>query len=107
MNEQIKIQPKSYIIYVNTVKELKSKNTKFQTINQDRSFRILKHIHAIANLNDIRKEIADLEHILLIRWTPKNNVLKRPFICSMSRQKRKATNRIFTRMLQFPMQSKI
>jgi len=32
MNEQIKIQPKNYIIYVNTVKELKSKNTKFQTI---------------------------------------------------------------------------
>jgi len=47
------------------VKELKSRNTEFHTYKpqQGKSFKIvLKHIYATANLNDIEKEIEDLEH---------------------------------------------
>jgi len=65
MNEQIKIQPKSSIAYVNIVKELKRKNMEFHTYKpkQERSFTVvLKYIHAITNLNDIKKEIENLEH---------------------------------------------
>jgi len=66
MNEQIKIQPRSSIAYVSIVKEkVKSRNTEFYTYKskQERSFKIvLKHIHVTANLDDIKKEIEDLEH---------------------------------------------
>jgi len=57
MNEQIKIQRKSSIAYVNIIKELKSKNTEFHTYKpkQERNFKIvLKHIHATANLDNIK-----------------------------------------------------
>jgi len=60
MNEQIKIQPKSSIAYVNIVKELKSKNMDFYTykLKQEKSFKVvLKHIHATANVDDIKKEM--------------------------------------------------
>jgi len=65
INEKIKIQLKSSIAYVNIVKEFKSKNMEFHAYKrkQEKSFRVfLKHIHAIANLDDIKKEIDDLEH---------------------------------------------
>jgi len=67
MNEQTKIQPKSSIAYINIVKELKNKNTEFHTYKpkQERSFKVvLKYIHAIANPDDIKKEIEDLKHII-------------------------------------------
>jgi len=63
MNEQIKIQPRSSIAYVSIVKELKSR--KFQTYKpkQESSFKVvLKHIHATANLDDIKKETEKLGH---------------------------------------------
>jgi len=63
MNEQTKIQPKSFIAYVNIVKKLKSKNTEFYTYKpkQERSFKVvLKYIHSTANLDDIKKEIENL-----------------------------------------------
>jgi len=63
MNEQTKIQPKISITYVNIVKELNNKNTEFHTYKpkQERSFKIIfKHIHATANLDDIKKEIEEL-----------------------------------------------
>jgi hypothetical protein len=41
INEQIKIQPKSSIAYINNVKELKSKNTKFH-IYKPKQERILE-----------------------------------------------------------------
>jgi len=50
----------SFIAYVNIVKELKSKNTEFHTYKskQERSFKVVfEHIHATANLDDIKKEI--------------------------------------------------
>jgi len=55
MNEQIKIQPKSSIAYVNIVKKLITKNTEFYAykLKQERSFKVvLKHIHTTANLDD-------------------------------------------------------
>jgi len=67
MNEQTKIQPKSTIAYVNIVKELRNKNTEFHTykLKQERSFKVvLKHIHATVSLDDIKKEIEDLGHIV-------------------------------------------
>jgi len=51
MNEQIKIQPRSFIAYVSIVKELKNRNTEFHTYKpqQEKSFKIvLKHIHGTA-----------------------------------------------------------
>jgi len=65
MNEQIKIQSRSSIAYVNIVKELKSRNTEFHTYKskQERSFKVvLKHIYATANLDNIKKEIKELGH---------------------------------------------
>jgi len=59
MNEQTEIS----IAYINIVKDLKNKNTEFHIYKpkQERSFKvILKHIHAIMNLDDIKKEIKDL-----------------------------------------------
>jgi len=59
MNEQIKIQPKNSIAYVNVVKKLKNKNTEFHTYKskQERCFKVvLNHIHATANLDDIKKK---------------------------------------------------
>jgi len=58
MNEQTKIQPKSFIAYVNIVKELKSKNTEFHTYKpkQERRFKVvLKYIHSTANLTSKKK----------------------------------------------------
>jgi len=86
MNEQIKIQPKSSIVNINIVKELKSKNIEFHIYKpkKDRSFKVvLKHIHAIANLDNTKTEIEDLDQ-LLIYGTPKTNKIKRLFICSVS-----------------------
>jgi len=60
INEETKIQPTRYIAYINIVKELKSKNVEFHTHKpkQERSFRVvLKHIHASANLDDIKKRL--------------------------------------------------
>jgi len=68
MNEQIKIQPRSSIACVSIVKGLKSRNTEFHICKpkQQRSFKvILKHIHATANLDDIKKEIEDLGHTVI------------------------------------------
>jgi len=77
-DEQIEIQPMS--IYVNIVKELKSKNTEFHIYKpkQERSFR-LKHIHVTANLDDIKKEIKDLGHTVTNIWNIKKQGLKRTF----------------------------
>jgi len=56
MNEQIKIQPKSSIAYINIMKELKTKDMKFTYINESkRGVLVLKHIHATTNLDDIKK----------------------------------------------------
>jgi len=71
MNEQTKIQPKSSITYVDI---LKNKDTEFHTYKpkQERNFKVvLKHIHAIANLDDIKKEIEDLGHIVTNIWNIK------------------------------------
>jgi hypothetical protein len=65
-------------IYVNIVKELKSKNTKFHRLKQERNFR-LKHIHVTANLDDIKKEIEDLGHIVTNMWNIKKQSIKRTF----------------------------
>jgi len=57
-NKQVKIQPKSSIVYVNIVKELKNRNTEFYTykLKQERSFKgFLKHIHSSINVDVIRK----------------------------------------------------
>jgi len=75
MNEQIKIPSKSFIAYINIMKELKSKNTEFYIYKskQERSFRVvLKHIHDTANLDDIKKEIEDLDHIVTIYATSRH-----------------------------------
>jgi hypothetical protein len=61
------------------MKELKSKNTKFQTYKpkQGKSFRIvLKNIHATANLDDVKKEIQELEHTINI-WNIKKQGIKK------------------------------
>jgi len=71
MNEQTKIQPKSSIAYVNIVKELKNKNTEFHKYKpkQEKNFKVIfKHIHATANLDDIKKEIKDLGHTVTNIW---------------------------------------
>jgi len=63
MNEQIKIQSKSSFTYVNIVKELKNKNIEFHIYKpkQERSFKIVKHIHASeSGLKSIKKEIENL-----------------------------------------------
>jgi len=74
------------------MKELKNKNTEFYTYKpkQGRSFKnyfkvVLKYIHTTANLDDIKKEIEDLGHIVttLIYGTSRSKTLKRFFICSM------------------------
>jgi hypothetical protein len=54
---------------MNIVKELKSRDTEFHMYKpkQKRSFEIVflyKHIHATANLDNIRKEIEDEGHIV-------------------------------------------
>jgi len=74
MNEQIKIQPRSSIAYVSIVKELKSR--KFQTYKakQESSFKVvLKHIHATANLDDIKKETETLGQLPIYK-TSRNKV---------------------------------
>jgi len=74
MNEQTKIQPKSSITYVNILKELRNKDTEFHIYKskQERNFKVVfKHIHTIANLNDIKKEIEDLGHIVTNIWNIK------------------------------------
>jgi len=66
-NEQIKIQPKSSIAYVNIMKELKNRDTEFHTYKskQEKSFKVvLKYIYATANVDDIRKGIEDQGHIV-------------------------------------------
>jgi len=86
MNEQTKIQPKSSIVYVSIVKELRNRNTEFHTYKpkQERSFKvILKHIHATTNLNDIKKEIEDLEHTVTNIWNIKKQGTKRALTYSM------------------------
>jgi len=68
------------------VKKLKGKNTEFYTYKpkQERSFKVvLKHIHATANLDDIKKEIEDLGHTVTNIWNIKKQALKRLFIYSM------------------------
>jgi len=80
MNEQIKIQPKSFLAYINIMKELKSKNTELtDKPKQERSFKvILKHIHSTANLDDIKKEIEDLEGYIVTRiWNNKEQGIKK------------------------------
>jgi hypothetical protein len=82
INKQIKIQPKSSAAYVNIVEKLKSKNIEFYIykLKQERSFKIvLKHIHAIANLNNIKKEIEDVGHTVTNMWNIKKQGRKRPF----------------------------
>jgi hypothetical protein len=70
------------------MKELKSKNTEFHTYKskQKRSFRgLLKHIHIIANLDDIKKEIENLGYAVISIWNIKEEgTNKKPFICFMS-----------------------
>jgi len=55
------------------MKELNSKNKEFHTykLKQERSFKLVKHIHTIANLNDIKKQIEDLGHIVTNIWNIK------------------------------------
>jgi len=82
INKQIKIQPKSFIAYVNILKELKSKNTEFHTYKpkQEGSFRIvLKHIHATTS----NKKLKNYTQIL-IYGRARSKTLKRLFIWSIS-----------------------
>jgi len=70
--------------YINIVKELKNKNTEFHTYKpkQETSFKVvLQHIHATADLDDIKKEIEDLGQ-LPIYGTSRSRALKGLFICS-------------------------
>jgi len=61
------------------VKELKTKNTEFHIYKlKQESFKIvLKHIHATAKLDDIKKEIEDLEHIVTNIWNIKKQSTKK------------------------------
>jgi hypothetical protein len=64
-NEQVKIQPNSFIVSI--TRKFKSRNTEFHTYKpkQEKSFKVVfKNIYVIANLNDIRKEIEDLEYTI-------------------------------------------
>jgi len=89
MNEQINIQPKSSIAYVNMMKGLKSKNREFHKYKrkQKKSFKvILKHLHVTTNLDDIenKKVIDDLRQLLIYR-TSRNKIVKKLFICRIWR----------------------
>jgi len=89
MNEQINIQPKSSIAYVNMMKGLKRKNRKFHKYKrkQKKSFKvILKHLHVTTNLDDIedKKVIDDLRQLLIYR-TSRNKIVKKLFICRIWR----------------------
>jgi len=62
------------------MKELKNKSTKFYTykLKQGKSFKVvLKHIHTTANLDDIKKEIEDLGHIVTNIWNFKKQGIKK------------------------------
>jgi len=63
-----KLRSSQRVPYINIVKELKNKNTLYK-LKQERSFKIvLKHIHAKANLDDIKKEIENLELTIINIW---------------------------------------
>jgi len=81
-NEQIKIQPKSSIAYVNIMKELKSRHTEIYIYKskQEKSFKIvLKHIHATAYLDDIKKEIENLRYTVSNIWNIKKQSKRKVF----------------------------
>jgi hypothetical protein len=62
------------------LKKFKSKNAKFHTYKskQERSFRVvLKYIHASTNLDDIKKEIKVLGHIVTNIWNIKKQDTKK------------------------------
>jgi len=87
---------------VNIVKELESKNTKFHTYKpkQERSFRIvLKHIHATANLDDMKQEIEDLGHKVTSIWNIKKQSTKSLRMFNV--ENRKVTIRTFMRLVHF------
>jgi len=61
------------------VKELRNRNTEFHTYKpkQERSFKmILKHIHVTTNLDDMKKEIEDLEYRITNIWNIKKQGTK-------------------------------
>jgi len=96
MNEQIEIQPRSSIAYVSIVKELKSRNTEFHRYKpkQERSFKVvLKHIHATANLDDIKKEIEDLGHTITNIWNIKKQDTKKALHMFYIELKQKSNNK--------------
>jgi len=105
-NKQVKIQSSSiaYIVkelkIVNIVKELKSNNMEFYTYKskQEIIFRIvLKHIH-VYKLDDVRKEIEDLEYIVTNIWKIKKQGTEKAFPMFYVELNQRITIRIFIRL---------
>lgn len=64
-NDEIKIQPTDSVTYTKIIKVLKLKNTQYYTFKPKelRGFRVmLRNMHHSTDLNEIKKELADLNH---------------------------------------------
>jgi len=81
MNKQTKIQSKSSIAYINIVKELKNKNRNFIHIKQSKGEALKEHVLVLkdiqVNPDNIKKEIENLEYIVMNIWNIKKQSTKK------------------------------
>jgi len=86
-NDQVRVQPTESSVYTYTtiVKAMMNKNTEFHAYKskQERRFRVvLKNIHPLTDLNDIKQSLTDKGHVVTNIWNVKQRVTN-PYLCTL------------------------